>query len=99
MRSSVNEGEVVGLMSPEAGMFLGIPFTVPPLGELRWTRPQDPVPYASKYWDATYLRPGCDQICDQPAAEYSCPAEVLVTSYYQLTAQQKFFILNQFLLR
>ena len=73
--STVKEGDVVGIVSDQAGMFLGIPFGQPPLGELRWKRPRDPKPFDDKYWNATYLRPGCDQICDQPASDYSCPLE------------------------
>jgi len=75
VRATVNEGDVVGIVSDQAGMFLGIPFGQPPIGELRWKRPRDPKPFGDKYWNATYLRPGCDQICDQPASDYSCPKE------------------------
>ena len=73
---SVNEGNIVGQVTPEAGIFFGIPFSQPPIREFRWRRPRDPLKYESRYWDATYKRPGCQQICDQPASEYSCPHEV-----------------------
>lgn len=73
--ATVNDGDVVGVMSKESAMFLGIPFSKPPVGELRWRRPVDPEPYPDRYWNATYLRPACSQICDQPIEEYSCPHE------------------------
>ncbi|CAK8694998.1 crystal protein-like [Clavelina lepadiformis] len=74
--ATVNEGNIVGQVTPEAGIFFGIPFSQPPIREFRWRRPRDPLKYESRYWDATYKRPGCQQICDQPASEYSCPHEI-----------------------
>nr|XP_002123690.1 cholinesterase-like [Ciona intestinalis] len=75
IEASVNQGVLVGQLTPEAGMFLGIPFSQPPVADWRWRNPRDPVNFPGGQWDATYTRPACPQICDQPASEYSCPHE------------------------
>ena len=67
---------MVGVISPEAGIFWGIPFSQPPVDDLRWRKPEDPLPFTGSYWNATYKRPGCPQNCNEPAPEYSCPHEV-----------------------
>lgn len=69
------QGSIIGSMSEQAGMFFGIPFSQPPLGNYRWRNPRDPVPFPNGVWDATFIRPACVQICHQPAEEYSCPHE------------------------
>jgi carboxylesterase type B len=48
----------------------GIPYAVPPVGELRWTYPQSPEPYASTY-EANFMAPGCSQTCKLPPG--NCP--------------------------
>jgi len=73
---AARQGNVVGIKTLESAMFYGIPFSQPPVGDYRWRRPRDPLPFTKKYWNATFERPACLQICDQPASEYSCPQEV-----------------------
>ncbi|XP_077966388.1 crystal protein-like [Styela clava] len=67
------QGRLTGKVTPEAGIFFGIPFSQPPVGEFRWKKPRQPVEFPGRHWDATYKRPACIQICHQPAEEYSCP--------------------------
>lgn len=74
--SLANEGSIVGLVRNETGIFWGIPYSKPPIDILRWRRPRDPARYTEPYWNATYKRPGCKQVCDQPAPEYICPLKV-----------------------
>lgn len=71
-----NQGYMVGEVTPEAGIFWGIPFSQPPTGEYRWKNPREPLNFDKPYWDATYTRPACIQTCSLPAEEYSCPQEV-----------------------
>lgn len=73
--AKASEGSLVGLVSPEAGMFIGVPFSQPPVGDLRWRDPLPPKPYSEDYYNATYERSSCIQICRLPAPEYSCPEE------------------------
>lgn len=73
--ATATQGSMIGLMSPEAGIFYGIPFSQPPIGQYRWKKPRQDVPFPEGVWDATYTRPACIQICKQPAEEYSCPHE------------------------
>ena len=70
------QGTVIGTRSSETGIFWGIPFSRPPVGDFRWQNPREPVEYEGPYWDATYKRPGCWQICTGPVPEYSCPLSV-----------------------
>nr|XP_039259785.1 crystal protein-like [Styela clava] len=70
---TATQGSLTGEVIPEAGMFFGIPFSQPPVGEFRWKKPRQPVNFPDGHWDATYKRPACIQICHQPAEEYSCP--------------------------
>uniref|UniRef100_A0A8C5N0E0 Carboxylic ester hydrolase n=1 Tax=Leptobrachium leishanense TaxID=445787 RepID=A0A8C5N0E0_9ANUR len=63
---ATKHGRLLGKVSTVKGTerrvhaFLGIPFAKPPVGELRFTRPQPPVPWTSVR-DATSLPPLCLQ--------------------------------------
>ena len=72
----MEQGPIIGQLTTEAGIFWGIPFSQPPTKEYRWQKPRNPLPFNDKYWNATYKRPACPQICDQPVPEYSCPHAV-----------------------
>lgn len=62
-------------------MFIGIPFSQPPVGEFRWKNPRTPLPYEGLYYNATYERDSCIQNCQLPAEEYSCPEEVFYLNF------------------
>jgi len=72
------QGSVVGIRTLQSGIFYGIPFSQPPVGDYRWRRPRDPVLFSDIYWNATYKRPGCPQVCPNPLPQYTCPPAVSV---------------------
>ncbi|VDM78178.1 unnamed protein product [Strongylus vulgaris] len=45
----------------QADIFLGIPYAQAPIGNLRFKRAVDPMPY-NQIYDATYYRPKCPQL-------------------------------------
>src|SRR5215470_9227236 len=56
--ATVNGGRVEGLASSDIGVFKGIPFSAPPVGDKRWKMPQSVVPWTGvKKVDA--YAPGC----------------------------------------
>jgi para-nitrobenzyl esterase len=55
---STRSGPVRGVVETGARVFRGIPFAVPPLGALRWTRPVAPPPSATVI-DASTFKPDC----------------------------------------
>nr|XP_039260063.1 cAMP-regulated D2 protein-like isoform X1 [Styela clava] len=69
------QGIIVGLASPEAGIFQGIPFSHPPTGQFRWKKPQPLTTFSKDIWNATYVRPGCPQTCTYKSKKYTCPDE------------------------
>jgi para-nitrobenzyl esterase len=44
---NTRSGVVTGFPSGTAFVFKGIPYAAPPVGDLRWAAPQDPVPWKS----------------------------------------------------
>lgn len=52
----------------------GIPYALPPVGELRWEYPQSPQPWTDVY-AADITPPGCAQYCDLPEGTGTCPDE------------------------
>ncbi|CAH1269796.1 BCHE [Branchiostoma lanceolatum] len=56
-------GPVKGIYTDEAAIFYGLPFGMPPVGEMRWKPPQ---PFHSSWapstYDASYARPSCYQL-------------------------------------
>ena len=45
-RAKTNYGIVEGVTSNQGyGLFRGVPYAAPPVGELRWRPPQDPEPW------------------------------------------------------
>ena len=68
--------EGIYLESDGAQAFYGVPFAAPPVGDLRWKDPQDPVPWGPDIWLATENPPGCPQICEGVNPPIDCPAKV-----------------------
>ena len=73
-------GRIKGLkLSSGASVFYGLPFSLPPVGNYRWRKPR---PWTEKlaeendFYDATFKRPACPQLCSLPSPEYTCPYEV-----------------------
>lgn len=66
------EGHIVGEVVEESAIFRGVPFSQPPVGEFRWSSPRPPTSYKGPYWNATYSRPGCPQICKTLRKKYCC---------------------------
>nr|XP_039252301.1 crystal protein-like isoform X2 [Styela clava] len=75
--TTASQGISVGEVTPEAGIFWGIPFSQPPVGKYRWRKPRPPLNFSGDYWNATYARPGCPQTCVFKKNKYRC---VLKTS-------------------
>lgn len=51
--------------------FKGIPYALPPVGDLRWEYPQPAKPFTGTY-EANYNAHGCPQLCNLPPG--NCPA-------------------------
>lgn len=66
-------GDVQGKLSlgEQAREFHGLPYAVPPVGDLRWTDPVMTPPYGQSPLDATRPGPGCLQRCGEPYG--GCP--------------------------
>lgn len=57
-------GPVEGLTVGTVGVWRGIPYAAPPIGDLRWRRPQEPQPWRPAILDATKYRHNCYQAMD-----------------------------------
>lgn len=57
------EGPVQGLVRNGVGIFLGIPYAAPPVGNLRWLPPQ-PVQHWHATRDATHFGSSCPQVTE-----------------------------------
>ncbi|XP_078495956.1 crystal protein-like [Ciona intestinalis] len=75
-----NAGKLRGKKTEQGtALFHGVPFSKAPVGDNRWTKPEKPatMPYAEgDYYDATYARAGCPQLCELPSPQYVCPDEI-----------------------
>jgi acetylcholinesterase/cholinesterase len=69
---ATTQGKVLGhYTSSGIREWKGIPYATPPVGDLRWEYPQQPSPYSSEYYEATFDAPGCIQDCKLPPG--NCP--------------------------
>ncbi|XP_077973319.1 crystal protein-like isoform X2 [Styela clava] len=70
------QGNIVGEVTSEAGIFWGIPFSQPPVGNYRWKKPRPWRRFTDNFWNATYKRPGCPQDCPyKRGRKYLCVFE------------------------
>jgi para-nitrobenzyl esterase len=63
-------GKVKGLVKENHIEFMGIPFVKPPIGDLRWKRPQKIEKWEGVV-DTTKIKPACPQFCILP--KETCP--------------------------
>lgn len=75
----VIQGDLIGTHDHGADAFLGIPFAVPPTGDLRWAPPTPPRPWKGTR-DATHFGPACMQAKTAPMGPWS--AEFFVPPPY-----------------
>jgi carboxylesterase type B len=69
------DGPVIGRATDLGQVWLGVPFATPPVGALRWSPPQPPLPWKPNAINATVRNaPGCPQKCILPALE--CPSRM-----------------------
>ena len=68
-------GEIEGFSQFNTFVYLGIPYAQPPINELRWQKPQDPIPWSPNVLNATSYQPACPQSlnCDPQS---NCPKSV-----------------------
>ena len=83
------KGKVQGLISADGAVevFTGIPYAKPPVGELRWREPQDPVS-----WPGTLM---CDRFAPQSmqptnSALYSSLAQIIGYHDYEITLEDNY---------
>lgn len=70
-------GQIQGMDDGMAYVYLGIPYALPPIGNLRWEVPTLVEPWSPQVLNATWYKPACPQphgsTCD-PAG--TCPISV-----------------------
>jgi len=64
-------GPVQGVVHDNYRAFKGVPFIAPPVGALRWSDPQPPVPWGPEPLPVLDYKPGCPQYCELPP--HTCP--------------------------
>ena len=74
-RATVDGGEITGIRSQNIGIFKGIPFAAPPVGELRWKAPQPVEPWTGTQACTSY---GASPIQAQPKPFSMWSAEFLI---------------------
>jgi len=70
---TIANGQVNGIVYDTARAFYGIPYAAPPVGNLRWSAPQEPQSWTTPL-NATWYKPNCPQLCDLPPL--CCPFQV-----------------------
>jgi para-nitrobenzyl esterase len=85
---STKYGEIQGTAAQLANKYLGIPYALPPVGQLRWTEPLRAMPWYPQVLNATTLKPACPQYkCAERMPAESCPPVVFLRLFV------KFFLI------
>ncbi|KAK5576535.1 hypothetical protein RB653_007679 [Dictyostelium firmibasis] len=56
-------GSIRGVIKETNKVYFGVPFAIPPIGDLRWSAPLDPFPWYGTIYNATKQKSICPQIC------------------------------------
>ena len=64
-----NLGTLQGIRSLGLDFFGGIPYAAPPVGNLRWAPPEEPMGWRPHVLDATHFGPDCYQVVDSMIGE------------------------------
>ena len=70
-------GSIKGVSSDRAYMYLGIPFALPPVNDLRWKAPLPIKPWSPNVLNATDFKAACPQLnCASRIPAHICPVKV-----------------------
>ena len=86
---TVNEGQVRGVIIADGAveLYAGIPYAQPPVGELRWKEPQDPLPWEGVL-DADHFAPMCMQPTHLPI--YDSLAQIIGFHDYKVSLSDNY---------
>lgn len=80
---STKYGLISGVDDTLAYAYLGIPFAMPPLNNLRWNAPIESPPWSPQILNATNFKPSCPQIdCSVHVPSDRCPTKVCPTDIW-----------------
>jgi len=69
-------GPVHGIVGDSFRLFEGVPYAAPPVGPLRWERPQPVAAWGPTPYDATKEPNGCMQVCTDDEPPHICPTVI-----------------------
>ena len=76
-------GAILGKSDNFTYMYLGIPFALPPVDDLRWKDPIAITPWSPNILNGTNFKSACPQIdCTSQIPSESCPVEVSKNIYF-----------------
>ena len=55
-------GQILGYRDSESINYLGIPYALPPINDLRWKKPVDPISWSPNLLNATRFKSACPQL-------------------------------------
>jgi carboxylesterase type B len=76
---NTKNGLIKGISDQNANMYLGIPFALPPVDDLRWREPIRAKAWYPNILNATNFKPACPQVnCTSKIPTQNCPTEVRI---------------------
>lgn len=70
-------GSIAGFSDSYANMYLGIPYAMPPVNDLRWEEPLEARPWIPNILNATSFKSACPQPdCASRMPKATCPTTV-----------------------